>query len=209
MRGHQSEAENRGGRYCTTANRCNERMWRLCMKNAKCTATPPRIKYVQFLCAGGFAIYKLQWNRCIASLTSSSPWGTDSLRVDGQRSNSVIGCFKGLRPLSEPLVFNRPSWFFAIPSITGGDGKDNNLQDNNLVIMPLPRTPSLSTMLLCCGNPEEFQRFFAPLTPLCLLAASNEAVKAYGLTAGALVFQGVFSPCESDTPRAPGSTDCP
>ncbi|GBP58770.1 hypothetical protein EVAR_35549_1 [Eumeta japonica] len=37
----------------------------------------------------------------------------------------------------------------------------------------------------------------------CLLAASDEAVKAYGLTAGVLMFQGVFSPSrDRDKPRA-------
>ncbi|GBP79849.1 hypothetical protein EVAR_89288_1 [Eumeta japonica] len=79
----------------------------------------------------------------------------------------------------------------------------------HFIIMRLPGAPSSPTTLLCRGNPEGFQRFFAPLAPLCHLTASDEAVKAYGLTAGAVMFQGVFSPCESDTPRAPGRTDCP
>ncbi|GBP29092.1 hypothetical protein EVAR_17626_1 [Eumeta japonica] len=54
-----------------------------------------------------------------------------------------------------------------------------------------------------------FNDFSAPLAPLCFLAAWDEAVKAYGLTAGARLFQGVFSPCELDVPRAPGHTECP
>ncbi|GBP29027.1 Probable RNA-directed DNA polymerase from transposon X-element [Eumeta japonica] len=35
---------------------------------------------------------------------------------------------------------------------------------------------------------------FAPLAPLCLLTALDEATIAYGLTAGAVMFQGVFNP---------------
>ncbi|GBP51354.1 hypothetical protein EVAR_34140_1 [Eumeta japonica] len=66
--------------------------------------------------------------------------------------------------------------------------------------MPFPEAPSSPTTLLRRGNPEGFQRLCAPLAPLCLLAASDEAVKAYGLTASAVTFQGVFSPCKSDTP---------
>ncbi|GBP20155.1 hypothetical protein EVAR_5585_1 [Eumeta japonica] len=54
-----------------------------------------------------------------------------------------------------------------------------------------------------------FNDFSRRWHPLCLLAALDEVVKAYGLTAGAIMLQGVFSPCESDTPRAPGLTDCP
>ncbi|GBP76723.1 hypothetical protein EVAR_11830_1 [Eumeta japonica] len=72
------------------------------------------------------------------------------------------------------------------------------------VIMPLPGAPLSPMTLLRCGNPERSQRFFAPLAPLCLLAALDAAVKAYWLTAGAVMFQAVFSPCESETPRAHG-----
>ncbi|GBP22391.1 hypothetical protein EVAR_11907_1 [Eumeta japonica] len=32
--GHQSEAENRGGRYSTNANQCSERMWHSSVKRA-------------------------------------------------------------------------------------------------------------------------------------------------------------------------------
>ncbi|GBP48715.1 hypothetical protein EVAR_88176_1 [Eumeta japonica] len=63
--GDQSEAENRGGRYGTTANRCNERMWRSYVKFVKCTATPPQLKCMPLICAGGCMIYKLQRNWCI------------------------------------------------------------------------------------------------------------------------------------------------
>ncbi|GBP94024.1 hypothetical protein EVAR_70028_1 [Eumeta japonica] len=59
------------------------------------------------------------------------------------------------------------------------------------------------------GNPEGFQRLFAPLALLCLPAPLDEVIKAFELTADAIMLQGVFSPCESDTPRAPGRTDCP
>ncbi|GBP52203.1 hypothetical protein EVAR_87588_1 [Eumeta japonica] len=40
-------------------------MWRLCVKNEKCMTTLPRLKYMQLICAGGCAIYKLQQNWCI------------------------------------------------------------------------------------------------------------------------------------------------
>ncbi|GBP24856.1 hypothetical protein EVAR_14189_1 [Eumeta japonica] len=43
---------------------------------------------------------------------------------------------------------------------------------------------------------------FAPLAPLMPLGRLDEALTAYGLPAGAVMFQGVFSPCESDTPWA-------
>ncbi|GBP63292.1 hypothetical protein EVAR_26606_1 [Eumeta japonica] len=56
------EAENRGGSHGTTANRCSERMWRSCEKNAKCMAKPAQLKCMQLICAGGCAIYKLQHN---------------------------------------------------------------------------------------------------------------------------------------------------
>ncbi|GBP36123.1 hypothetical protein EVAR_93816_1 [Eumeta japonica] len=39
--------------------------------------------------------------------------------------------------------------------------------------------PSSPTTLLCRVNPDGFQRLFAPLAPLCLLTASDGAVKAY------------------------------
>ncbi|GBP71123.1 hypothetical protein EVAR_37217_1 [Eumeta japonica] len=71
--------------------------------------------------------------------------------------------------------------------------------------MPLPGAQVSSMTLLRRGNPEGFQRLFAPLV-LCLLAALDEVVKAFKLTAGAFMLQGVFSPCESDTPRAPRRT---
>ncbi|GBP74795.1 RNA-directed DNA polymerase from mobile element jockey [Eumeta japonica] len=46
---------------------------------------------------------------------------------------------------------------------------------------------------------------------LMLSAASDEVVKAFGLTAGPLscCFRRFFSPCELNTPRAPGRVDCP
>ncbi|GBP71788.1 hypothetical protein EVAR_55987_1 [Eumeta japonica] len=55
--------------------------------------------------------------------------------------------------------------------------------------MPLPGAPLSPMTLLRRGNPEGFPRLFAPLAPLCLPAASDEAVTAYGLTAGAIMFQ--------------------
>ncbi|GBP07037.1 Tudor domain-containing protein 3 [Eumeta japonica] len=50
---------------------------------------------------------------------------------------------------------------------------------------------------------------FAPLALPVPSGRLDDAYKAYGLKAGALMLQGVFSPCESGTPRAPGRTDCP
>ncbi|GBP62760.1 hypothetical protein EVAR_51712_1 [Eumeta japonica] len=72
----QSEIENRGGRYGTTANRCTKRMYRSCVKNAKCMTTPPRLKYMELVCAVGCAIYKLQWNYFIrrGSVASFALW---------------------------------------------------------------------------------------------------------------------------------------
>ncbi|GBP52973.1 hypothetical protein EVAR_97566_1 [Eumeta japonica] len=61
----QSEAENRGRAYNTTASRCSERMWRSCVKNAKCIATASQLKCMQLICANGCAIYKLHQNWCI------------------------------------------------------------------------------------------------------------------------------------------------
>ncbi|GBP66592.1 hypothetical protein EVAR_47848_1 [Eumeta japonica] len=74
----ESEAENRGDRYGTTANRCIERMWRSFVKNAKCIATP-RLKYMQLIYVGGCAIYRLQQNWCIHR--SCTPTATYEARL--------------------------------------------------------------------------------------------------------------------------------
>ncbi|GBP84988.1 hypothetical protein EVAR_62647_1 [Eumeta japonica] len=55
---------------------------------------------------------------------------------------------------------------------------------------------------------EYFNDFSRRWNPLCLLAALDEVVKVYGLTAGAFMLQGVFSPYESDTPSMTGRIDC-
>ncbi|GBP35900.1 hypothetical protein EVAR_23149_1 [Eumeta japonica] len=47
LTGDQSEAKHRGGRYGRTANWLSDRMWHSCVKNAKCMAIPPRLKYMQ------------------------------------------------------------------------------------------------------------------------------------------------------------------
>ncbi|GBP09203.1 hypothetical protein EVAR_4067_1 [Eumeta japonica] len=54
-------------------------MWRSCVKYAKCIATPPRMSYMQFICAGGYAIYQLQHNWCIRR--SCTPTATCEARV--------------------------------------------------------------------------------------------------------------------------------
>ncbi|GBP96197.1 hypothetical protein EVAR_98123_1 [Eumeta japonica] len=60
-------------------------------------------------------------------------------------------------------------------------------------------------MLLRRGNPEGFHDL-PPLATLCLLGLDE----AYTLRAKdrRLNASGGFSPCESDTPHAPGRTDC-
>ncbi|GBP73875.1 hypothetical protein EVAR_82704_1 [Eumeta japonica] len=67
-------------------------------------------------------------------------------------------------------------------------------------------TPS-PMMLLRRGNPEKFHELRAVGTPCAFWPLRRSLHSLRAKWAGALMLQKVFSPCESDTLRAPGCTD--
>ncbi|GBP77960.1 hypothetical protein EVAR_83208_1 [Eumeta japonica] len=87
--------------------------------------------------------------------------------------------------------------------------KERNLPFCVMSSLSAATVVSSTTAGLCWLYTEHGFLTFAPLALPVPSGGLDKAHKAYGLKAGALMLQGVFSPCESDTPRAPGCANCP